>query len=364
MTKKRFLCAAALFLITLITLARVSQAQFQGGQGGQTGISGRGGSVGTNPRDSQNAQPAQPVSKEPPPLESDLVLLTVSVTGPDNKALPALTQDRFQVLEDGVEQKILYFWEDSRPISVGFLLDDSSYMSVNNKYDDLRDVIPAFLKGKNPEDEYFLIQFSTFPRMTVSYTTDTKQAPPSIGGTGADNSTPDTALNDGIYMGLESIKEAANPRKALLVVTAGGDRGCDGSLQTMKSEQLLGFAVKQPVQIYSAMIAEDWTMSNGGNPCDQQSIDANNLDELASSTGGHAYLAGNSQGSIDSIATEIARALKTQFLIGYKSTNTTMDGHRRGVKVKVNPPEGSPKLKVWTKNSYYARKEKPTKAGN
>ena len=61
------------------------------------------------------------------------------------------------------------------------------------------------------------------------------------------------------------------------------------------------------------------------------------------------------------IATEIARALKTQFLIGYKSTNTAKDGKRRGVKVKVNPPDGSPKLKVWTKAGYYAPKEKAPK---
>ena len=348
--------AVALMLIALFTLTRVSHAQFQGVQGGAQGARGQ------NPRDPQPAAPVV-VSTEPPPLETDMVLLTVSVTGPDNKALPQLPRERFQVFEDGVEQKIEYFWQDSRPISVGLLVDDSGYMSVNHKSDDLRDVLPTFLKNKNPEDEYFVLQFSSFPRMTVSYTTDAKLAPTILGGVGSESSTPDTALYDAIYLGLESIKESANPRKALLVITAGGDKGCDGSKinQTMKPEQLLNFAIKQPVQIYSMMIDDDWGTSNGGSPCEQQPKDASNLGDLASSTGGHDYLASNSQGGVDAIASEIARGLKTQFLIGYKSTNTATDGHRRGVKVKVNPPDGSPKLKVWTKSGYYASKEKQSK---
>jgi Ca-activated chloride channel family protein len=345
-----------LLVVMVLALAHVSRAQFQGGRG-------------INPRDAQQqaAQPAVVVSTEPPPLETDLVLLTVSVTPPENKSRPTLTRDHFQVFEDGVEQKIAYFWEDSRPISVGLLVDDSDYMTTNHKLDDLRETLPTFLKSKKAEDEYFVVQFSSFPRMTVSYTTDAKLAPTNFHALNeSDTITPDTALYDAIYLGLEAIKESANSRKALLVITAGGDKGCDGSkiTQTMKPDQLLAFAMKQPVQIYSMMITDDWGTANAGVPCEQIPKDATNLGDLASATGGHDYLASNSQGGVDSIATEIARALKTQFLIGYKSTNTAKDGKRRGVKVKVNPPEGSPKLKVWTKAAYYAPKEKAPKTSN
>src|SRR6185295_15624848 len=116
----------ALVVLILLALTPASRAQFQGGRG-------------VNPRDIQQAQQAaQPVSTEPPPLETDLVLLTVSVTSPENRSRPALTRDQFQVFEDGVEQKITYFWEDSRPVSVGLLVDDSDYMTTNHKLDDLR----------------------------------------------------------------------------------------------------------------------------------------------------------------------------------------------------------------------------------
>ena len=344
-----------LLFVILLAPTHVSRAQFQGGRG-------------VNPRDTQQtAQPPVVVSTEPPPLETDLVLLTVSVTPPENKSRPALTRDQFQVLEDGVEQKIAYFWEDSRPVSIGLLVDDSDYMTTNHKLDDLRTALPTFLKSRNAEDEYFVIQFSTFPRMTVSYTNDAKLAPTNFRALNdSDTITPDTALYDAIYLGLESIKESANARKALLVITAGGDKGCDGSkiTQTMKPDQLLSFAIKQSVQIYSLMITDDWGTANAGTPCEQIPKDASNLEELASNTGGRDFLASNSEGGVNAIASEVARALKTQFLIGYKSTNTAKDGKRRGVKVKVNPPEGSPKLKVWTKAGYYAPKEKSSKTSN
>jgi len=345
---------AAVVLLILFALTPASRAQFQAGRG-------------VNPRDIQQATQPVVVSTEPPPLETDLVLLTVSVTSPENRSRPALTRDQFQVFEDGVEQKITYFWEDSRPVSVGLLVDDSDYMTTNHKLDDLRTALPTFLKSRNAEDEYFVIQFSTFPRMTVSYTTDAKLAPTNFRALNdSDTITPDTALYDAIYLGLESIKESANARKALLVITAGGDKGCDGSkiTQTMKPDQLLAFAIKQSVQIYSMMITDDWGTANAGTPCEQIPKDASNLEELASNTGGRDFLASNSEGGVNAVAAEVARALKTQFLIGYKSTNTAKDGKRRGVKIKVNPPEGAPKLKVWTKAGYYAPKEKSPKTTN
>jgi Ca-activated chloride channel family protein len=339
---------AAVFVLLIFALTLSSLAQFQG----QRGI---------DPRNQQPAQPAPVVSTDPPPLETDLVLLTVSVTGPENRQLPSLPRESFEVFEDGVPQKIAYFWQDSRPISVGLLIDDSDFMGRNHKYEDLRTVVPAFLKGKNPTDEYFVLQFSSFPRMTVSYTMDAKLAP-TLFPAGTETATPNTALYDAVYLGLEAIKEAANPRKALLVITAGGDKGCDDNKdrrETMHPEKLLAFAIRQPVQIYSMLIADDWgTAAEGGTACNQIPTDENTLDELAGATGGHAYLAPNAQGGVDAIAIEVARALKTQFLIGYKSTNTAMDGHRRGVRVKVNSPEGSPKLKAWTKSGYYAPKRK------
>jgi Ca-activated chloride channel family protein len=279
--------------------------------------------------------PGRGAQPDPPPLETDLILLTVTVA---NKAgaVTGLGKDRFQVLEDGVEQKIAYFWIDSRPLSVGFIMDGSSLMN-DLMNEAIRGAGPAFLKSKRPEDEYFVIVFSDNPTMTVSYTLDAKLMSRVFPQTGEE------PLYDAIYTGIDAMKEAANPRKALLVITAGGDNG-----KGTNDEQLLNFALKQPVQVYSMDMG-------GANPV------ANALELLAGVTGGRASMTGASSFLVEAMCNELALALKTQYLIGYKSTNTETNGHRRGVKVKVSSPEGSPKLTVWTQSGYYGPKAPKTR---
>jgi len=277
-------------------------------------------------------------SVEPPVPAEDLVLLTVTVAD-KNGAVTGLDKNRFQVLEDGVEQKIAYFWVDSRPISVGFVFDGSSAMTDGTN-EAMREVGPAFLKSKTADDEYFVIVFSDAPAMVVAYTNDAKLMPKVFPKTG------EQPLYDAIYNGIDAMKEAANPRKVVLVVTAAGDNG-----KGQTDDQLINYAIKQPVQVYSIDMGGGVAASN-------------TIDLLASVTGGRAYVSTDSSFLVENIAVELARALKTQYLIGYKSTNTKMDGHRRGVKVKVRPASESQKLTVWTKSGYYSRKEKETKSSN
>ena len=271
------------------------------------------------------------VSADPPPLETDLELLTVTVSGKGG-AVTGLGKDRFQVLEDGVEQKIEYFWVDSRPISVGFVIDGSSAID-DLKNEAIRGVGTAFLKSKKTEDEYFVIVFSDAPAMVTTYTTDAKLMPHVFPQHG------EQPLYDAIYNALDAMKEAANPRRVLLVVTSAGDNG-----KGQTDDQIVNYAIKQPVQIYSIDLGGGTAASNA-------------LDLLAGVSGGQAIVSGTSSFLVEAQASELASALKTQYLIGYKSTNTAKDGHRRGVKVKVSSPPGSPKLTVWTKSGYYSQKE-------
>jgi VWFA-related protein len=289
--------------------------QGRGAQGGVPG--GRGASV------------------EPPPVAEDLVLLTVTVAD-KNGAVTGLDKNRFQVLEDGVEQKVAYFWVDNRPITVGFVLDGSSAIS-DLQNEAIRAVGPAFLKSKTADDEYFVIVFSDAPAMVVAYTTDAKLIPKVFPQTG------EQPLYDAIYNGIDAMKEAANPRKAVIVATAAGDNG-----KGQTDDQLVNYAIKQPVQVYPIDMGGGVAASN-------------TLDLLASVTGGRAYVSTDSAFLVENIAAELARALKTQYLIGYKSTNTKKDGHRRGVKVKVRPASESQKLTVWTKSGYYSQKVKESK---
>ncbi len=278
-------------------------------------------------------------SPDPPPLETDLHLLTVSVTSKGN-AVPGLTQDRFQILEDGVVQKIAYFWQDSRPVTIGFLMDSSNSMS-DSMNEAIRDAGQAFLKNKQLQDEYFVINFSDLPTMVVSYTMDARQMPRLYPMTG------ESPLYDAIYLGLDAIKEAANPRKVLLVITAGANNG-----KGVTEDQLVNYAIKQPVQIYSLLF---------GSSASAASESANVLDLLAGVSGGRASITLDSSFAVDAVCAELAQALKTQYLIGYKSTNTAQNGRRRGVKVRVTS-DGAAKLSVWTQSGYYGPKESKNKS--
>jgi len=288
------------------------------------------------------------VSVQPPAItDIDTVLLTVNVTGQQNNSVAGISRDRFQILEDGVEQQITYFWEDSRPITVGFIFDDSEKMGTNDKYYVLREAAQSFLKNKDPRDEFFVVRMSDLADVVTSFTTDVKNLPasyPSIG---------ETALYDAVYVGLSVIKEAANPRKLLVVITAGGDRCCSDNNKRTTEDMLKGFALKQNVQIYPLFVVDEVS--------DEESEfvhrDANVLGDLATMTGGRMYNAPNAARGVEALTAEIARGLKTQYLIGFKSTRPQHDGKRRGVKVKVSSPEGTPKLNAWTKAGYYARKE-------
>jgi Ca-activated chloride channel homolog len=293
--------------------------------------------------------PTTTVSIQPPPItDLDTVLLTVNVTGPQNNSVEGISRDRFQVLEDGVEQQITYFWEDSRPITVGFIFDDSGRMATNDKVNVLKEAAQSFLKNKDSRDEFFMVRMSDFADVVTSFTTDVKNLPvnyPSIG---------ETALYDGIYVGLSVIKEAANPRRLLVVITSGGDRCCSDNNKKTTEPMLKEFALKQNVEIYTLFVVD--TVEDAESEFVHR--DSVVLEDLALLTGGRMYNAPNAARGVEAITAEIARGLKTQYILGFKSTRPEMNGKRRGVKVKVSSPEGAPKLSVWTKSGYYTRKEK------
>ena len=326
-------------LLLTLTLGHPSAAQRGAGGigGGPGGALTRGGDTTVT---TASAQP-------PPVTDMDTVFLTVNVTGPQNNAVSGIQRDRFQILEDGVEQKISYFWEDSRPITVGFIFDDSGRMQTNDKVLVLKDAAQSFLKGKDSRDEFFVVRMSDLADVVLPFTTEVKALPLNYPSSG------ETALYDAVYVGLAVIKEAANPRRLLVVITSGGDRCCSDNNRRTTEDMLKGFAIKQNVQIFSLFVVDEVPDAES----EFVNRDAIVLGDLASMTGGRMSNAPNAARGVEALTAEIARGLKTQYLVGFKSTRPDHDGKRRGIKVKVSSADGSPKLDAWTKAAYYARKD-------
>ena len=103
-------------------------------------------------------------------------------------------------------------------MAVGIVFDTSG--SMGGKLNRSREAVTQFLKTANPEDEFFLVQFNDRPELTVPFTPDTEEVQNRLLFT---ESKGRTALLDGVYMAMNQMKKARNPRKALLIISDGGD---------------------------------------------------------------------------------------------------------------------------------------------
>ena len=143
--------------------------------------------------------------------DSTLVLVPVSVTDPSNRFVLGLAKEDFRLFEDDVEQKVTHFSSEDAPLSIGLLVDTSGSMGA--KLDTSRRAVSEFLKTLNKADEAFLVEFSDRAQLAVPLTSDAGAIESSM--TSA-TSGGLTALLDAVNMGLQEMKRAKNPRKALL----------------------------------------------------------------------------------------------------------------------------------------------------
>jgi len=258
-------------------------------------------------------------------VDVDLVMVNAIVTDGGNRFVTDLKAENFQLFEDKVEQQISYFSNEVAPVSLGIIFDMSH--SMEKKITFAKDAATKFLESGTPEDEYFLVEFSSRARIAEGFTTDIKRLRDRIAFTPAAGST---ALYDGMYLGLSQLKRGQNPKKALLLITDGEDnhsRYSRGDIREVLREA--------DAQIYAIDLGRAL------------------LSELAEMTGGHSYHA--SVSDLEEICRKIALELKSQYVIGYESTNTNNDGKFRKVRVRVTPPAGMGKFSVRTRQGYFAR---------
>ncbi|HTC86720.1 MAG TPA: VWA domain-containing protein, partial [Bryobacteraceae bacterium] len=154
-----------------------------------------------------------------------------------------------------------------------------------------------------------------------------------------------TALLDGVYMAMNQMKKARNPRKAILIISDGGDNNSRYTESEIKN------AVREAdVQIYGIGIFEP-IGSRGRTP--EEQMGPSLLSEVAELTGGRSYNVENLNELAD-IAAKIGIELRNQYVLYYSSSNQTRDGKYRHVNVKLVQPRGLPPLKAFFRLGYYA----------
>jgi VWFA-related protein len=251
-----------------------------------------------------------------------------------------LHKEDFKVFEDGVEQSITNFSMEDAPLSIGLVYDISG--SMRNKIKKSTEAAAEFFKTSNPQDEFFLIEFSDRPKLTVPFTSDSGEVYDRIAHT---RPFGRTSLLDAIHMAMVEMKHAQNTRKALVIVSDGGDNRSRHTEREIKNAML-----ESDVEVYAMGIFDD-----GDTP--KQSIEEQKgpklLEELAEQSGGREYPV-TSLDELPSISARIGNQLRNQYLVGYSPANPERDGKYRIIKLTVTPQGAIPDLRIYYRHGYYS----------
>jgi Ca-activated chloride channel family protein len=273
-------------------------------------------------------------------VDVNVALVNVTVTDPYNRLVTGLEPDNFRVFEDNIEQEVVNFSSEDVAISIGVVLDLSGSMA--NKLGKAKDAALQFLKTANPEDEFFLIGFNERAQLLSPFTSNvedlqSRMLPASAKG--------QTALLDAIYLGLSQMRSARSGKRALLIISDGGD---NSSRYTEKDIQRL--VRESDTQLYSIGIFEPFEY-RGRTP--EELNGPTLLNEMTELTGGRAFAVENLN-DLPDIAAKIGAELRNQYVLGYHPSNRARDARWRKIKIKVRTPKGFPPLSVYAKTGYYA----------
>lgn len=274
-------------------------------------------------------------------VDASLVLIPVHVTTPLGVSVTDLDKSNFRISEDNVEQTITHFAKDDAPLSVGLLFDASG--SMRSKMHKSSEAAAAFFKTANPEDEFFLVEFNERPRLAIPFTFDADELYQHIVRT---RTAGRTSLLDAIHMAILQMKKARNSRKAIVIVSDGGDNCSRYSVGQIKNALL-----ESDVQVYAMGIFD---FDDTGKKKPPEEVNGPKLlDELAELSGGRHYPI-DDLNDLPGISERIGLELRNQYVLGYSPTNLERDGKYRKIELELVPAEGMRPLRVQYRRGYYA----------
>jgi Ca-activated chloride channel family protein len=272
-------------------------------------------------------------------VQTELVVLPVNVTDAKGNAVLGLREESFQVYEDGRLQKIALFQQGDAPITVGLIVDHSR--SMGSQLPDVAAAVSAFAQSGNPRDEMFVVDFNDDVSVELlngkPFTDDPKELAKAVSAVRARGRT---ALYDAVAEGLLHLQLGHYERKALIIISDGGD---NASVQ--KLSQVLELARKSQVVIYSIGLIGD-----------TGEVDPGVLRRFARATGGVAYFP-DTKNTVASISTQIARDLREQYTLGFAPEKANNAHAFRKIEVKV-AAAGQGKMHARTRSGYSADEDK------
>ena len=296
----------------------------------------------------QNSAGASPITLDTPSgpaaartvsvrVSVDLVLIPVTVTDALNHPKTNLARDDFKVYEGDQPQEIRYFSNEDSPISVGLLLDISR--SMQDKIDTERAAVDQFFRNANPQDDYFVITFNGRPRVLSDVTQSTNGIQTELGL--VQPSGP-TALLDAVYLGISKLRNAKYSRRALVIISDGGDNSSRYKLREIKS-----IAAESDVMLYAIGIFDATPFKTF-----EETMGRRWLSTMTDVTGGRTSTIKTATKLPEECAL-LSRELRSQYLLGYEPRSRSSDGKWRKIKVTVTNPYDSDQLRSYYRKGYF-----------
>jgi Ca-activated chloride channel family protein len=282
------------------------------------------------------ASPSKPLR-----VDVDLVLVPVTVTNPRNQPVIGLDKPNFELFENGQQQEVQYFSVEDAPLSVGLLLDVSR--SMRNKIETERAALREFFNNANPEDDYFAITFANRPKLLANATQSIGTIEAKLGEIMPDGQT---ALLDAISLGIAKLRNARYQRRALLIISDGGDNNSRYRLNEIKS-----LVQESDVMVYAIGIFDDLNLPLFKNL--EQKMGKRWLDGITDASGGRTLIVDN-LARVPEAAAAVSRELRNQYVLGYKPSNTVRDGSWRKIRIQITPVISEARLQAFYKRGYSA----------
>ena len=248
-------------------------------------------------------------------------MVPVTITDVMNRPVVGLGQNNFELYENKKPQEIKHFSSEDTPISVGIIVDTSG--SMNYKLDRAREAVAEFCDIANPNDEFFMITFADTPRLATDFTTRQEQIENDLLTA---RSKGRTSLLDAIYMGVRKMRNARYSRRALLIISDGGDNHSRYSDHDVKA------AVKEAdVLIYAVGTFDRYVNTQ------EELMGPELLRSITGLTGGQTFTLSNVN-EMPAVTRAIGTQLRHQYMLAYEPQSKPKDGKWHKISVKLRLP--------------------------
>jgi len=270
----------------------------------------------------------------------DLVLVNVSVLDRHQRTVAGLASADFSLLEDKQPQSIKYFSSEDQPLSLAIVLDASASMAP--RIEQARKAVLDLVRTSNPRDDISVVLVGDKPRIAFHFDDSIETLP-----TRLEIIQPEgrTALWDAMLLSLHELQSSHHRRRALVVISDGGDNHSAYTESELKS-----VLEEADVEVYAVGMFERFPRRN------EERRGPRDLDELTTITGGRLLSVHDDDEMRRGVA-EINTELRSQYVLGYSPSNRTRDGHWRKIKVALRHESDPGRLQLFFKRGYYAQAE-------